>query len=576
MFSKYFLFFYDNPSGYLAKTFLKILLAVFFASISAFPALAAVDPQMAVGTTTVQAGANAVLPINFTAGTIGVSALNFDLSLPSGITFVSASAGAAATAAAKSVVAATVSGGVRVLVYGMNQNIINSGALAQITLNVSAGLAAGQYAVSPTGLVASDIDGYDVAFSGQAGSLTVTGGAPPDTIAPTIPTGLSATAQSSSAINISWNASTDNVGVTGYRIYRGGAQVGTSAANSYSDTGLSASTAYTYTVSAYDSAGNVSAQSASAGATTQSGGTSITMGETNILPAGDSGNANLLLAQSATLLQTATVQSLSFYVAAAAGKLRLGIYDATGPGSGPGAKKAETNEITPIVGWNTANVITPVSLTAGAYWLAYLPNDNNLQFRRDGTGSFRYYSYTYGVMPAVFSTSPTSGVDHWSFYATLLTSGGGDTVAPSVPTNLSAAAVSTSQINLSWTASTDNVGVTGYRIYRGGNQIATVTSGTTYQNTGLTASTAYSYTISAYDAAGNNSAQSSSVSATTLSGVPVPGDFNSDHIVNSLDYSLLNSRWYQTTNISLYDLQIDGIINSLDYAIFKDNWGKAW
>ena len=90
-----------------------------------------------------------------------------------------------------------------------------------------------------------------------------------------------------------------------------------------------------------------------------------------------------------------------------------------------------------------------------------------------------------------------------------------DTASPSVPTGLIATAISSSQINLSWTASTDNIGVTGYKVFRAGTQIATVTSGTTYQNTGLTANTTYSYTVPAFDAAGNNSAQSSSTSATT-------------------------------------------------------------
>jgi chitodextrinase len=83
--------------------------------------------------------------------------------------------------------------------------------------------------------------------------------------------------------------------------------------------------------------------------------------------------------------------------------------------------------------------------------------------------------------------------------------------------------MSSSQINLSWNASTDNVGVTGYRISRGGVQIATVT-GTSYQNTGLTASATYSYTVKAVDAAGNASASSTSVSATTPAApVPQPG-----------------------------------------------------
>lgn len=90
----------------------------------------------------------------------------------------------------------------------------------------------------------------------------------------------------------------------------------------------------------------------------------------------------------------------------------------------------------------------------------------------------------------------------------------GDTQAPTVPTNLSAATVTSSQINLSWTASTDNVGVTGYKIYRGGIQIGT-SAANSYSNTGLSPSTTYIFTVSAYDASNNNSAQSSPVTATT-------------------------------------------------------------
>jgi chitodextrinase len=98
---------------------------------------------------------------------------------------------------------------------------------------------------------------------------------------------------------------------------------------------------------------------------------------------------------------------------------------------------------------------------------------------------------------------------------------GPDTQAPSVPQGLTASAVSSSQINLSWTASTDNVGVTGYKIFRGGTQIAT-TASPSFSNTGLSPSTSYSYSVSAYDAAGNNSAQSASASATTLAAVQAP------------------------------------------------------
>lgn len=99
-------------------------------------------------------------------------------------------------------------------------------------------------------------------------TVTVSNGTP-DTTPPSVPTGLSATAISSSQINLSWTASTDNVGVTGYKVYRGGSQIGTTASTTYQDTGLAASTSFTYTVAAYDAAGNTSAQSAGASATTQ-------------------------------------------------------------------------------------------------------------------------------------------------------------------------------------------------------------------------------------------------------------------------------------------------------------------
>src|SRR3989442_1750072 len=89
-----------------------------------------------------------------------------------------------------------------------------------------------------------------------------------------------------------------------------------------------------------------------------------------------------------------------------------------------------------------------------------------------------------------------------------------DTTPPSVPTNLSASVVSSSQINLSWTASTDNVGVAGYQVFRNGSQIA-ATSATSYADFGLSPSTTYSYTVAAYDAAGNVLAHSNVASATT-------------------------------------------------------------
>ncbi|HUO50275.1 MAG TPA: hypothetical protein VMU25_01795, partial [Candidatus Paceibacterota bacterium] len=132
--------------------------------------------------------------------------------------------------------------------------------------------------------VAGDPNIYGRVYIGFAGSGyaygDISGGGsstpPSDTQAPSTPASLSASAVSSSQINLSWAASTDNVGVTGYNVFRGGTLIGTSATNSYSDTNLAASTNYSYTVSAYDAAGNTSAQSSSASATTQAGSVDTT------------------------------------------------------------------------------------------------------------------------------------------------------------------------------------------------------------------------------------------------------------------------------------------------------------
>jgi hypothetical protein len=149
-------------------------------------------------------------------------------------------------------------------------------------------------------------------------------------------------------------------------------------------------------------------------------GVEVQIGDPVVEGADDSGNAGLLLAQKATLGQTATLESLSFYVTQAAGKLRIALYDASGPGGGPGVLKSQTAEITPVVGWNTAPVTAQVTLAAGNYWLAYLPSDNNLHFRVERTtGVSAYYPFPYGPLPSTFSSAPVNIAGNWSFYATL-------------------------------------------------------------------------------------------------------------------------------------------------------------
>ncbi|MEC3978441.1 proprotein convertase P-domain-containing protein [Amycolatopsis sp. H20-H5] len=105
----------------------------------------------------------------------------------------------------------------------------------------------------------------------------------------------------------------------------------------------------------------------------------------------------------------------------------------------------------------------------------------------------------------------------WSL--TLLTGGGGgdDTAAPSVPANLRSTGATSASVSLAWDASTDNVGVTGYDVYQGA-ALATSVSTTSATVSGLTADTAYSFTVKARDAAGNASAASAAVSARTSPG----------------------------------------------------------
>ena len=123
-----------------------------------------------------------------------------------------------------------------------------------------------------TGLSAGATYSYTVAARDAAGNVSANSASASITIAdttpPSTPTGLTAAAAGSTGASLSWSASTDNVGVTGYIVRRNGVQVATPAATSFADTGLSAATTYSYTVAARDAAGNISANSATASVTT--------------------------------------------------------------------------------------------------------------------------------------------------------------------------------------------------------------------------------------------------------------------------------------------------------------------
>jgi hypothetical protein len=117
-----------------------------------------------------------------------------------------------------------------------------------------------------------------------------------------------------------------------------------------------------------------------------------------------------------------------------------------------------------------------------------------------------------------------SGVDGWSVQRRLRVANpakpaappppAADTTPPATPLALSATSVSSSQIDLVWEPSSDNVAVAGYRVYRGQIQVAAPTT-TAYSDTGLTPDTSYTYTVQAHDTGGNSSEFSASASAKT-------------------------------------------------------------
>ncbi|HTK32997.1 MAG TPA: hypothetical protein VL335_00410, partial [Candidatus Paceibacterota bacterium] len=132
----------------------------------------------------------------------------------------------------------------------------------------------------------------------------------------------------------------------------------------------------------------------------------------------------------------------------------------------------------------------------------------------------KHFIYTTLVLVGLFTQSAFSvqAAVGSTFTASFTTTGVTDAIAPSTPSSVVATPVSQSQINLSWTASTDNVGVNGYVVYRDSSAIAT-TSSTSFADAGLFASTTYTYAIQAFDASFNYSSSSAAVATTTL---PVP------------------------------------------------------
>jgi chitodextrinase len=364
---------------------------------------------------------------------------------------------------------------------------------------------------------------YDVGLNASPQSSPAAVTTPPDTMAPSAPTNLAAPDIGASAVQLTWTASTDNVGVQGYRVYRDGIQIGTSPTPSYTDSTVDPQTPYAYVVRAYDVSTNLSQPSNTVDLTTPARPTVMTFGpaaDASIradLPGNNFGGDAILGIDSSPiedLLLKFTINGVAGRQVESA-KLRLYCTDAGGSG-GVFKRVGDNNWVESTVNWtnapaaDAATIATLGATTAGTWYEV----DVTSLVTGDGTFGFR-----------VASTSP-NGTDYQSKEGTVgftpqlvvtARNPAGDAQPPTAPTGLGATAAAPNRVDLTWTASTDNTGVTGYRVYRNGLQIAT--SGTNaYSDLTAQASTSYSYHVVAEDAAGNSSPSSNTANVTT------PGD----------------------------------------------------
>jgi len=423
---------------------------------------------------------------------------------------------------------------------------------------------------------AVDTVGNASAFSSAATAATQ---APPP---PTAPGNLTATAASASQINLSWTASASGYGIAYYVVERcqgagctNFAQIAASAGTIYSDTGLLSSTSYSYWVQAVDTAGNTSALSNTATAATQAPPPPTAPGNLTATAASASqinlswtastsgiGIADYVVqrcqgAGCANFAQIAALTGTSYsdtgLLASASYSYRAQAVDTGGNTStfsntSTGATQAPPPPTAPGNLTATAVSATQINLTWTASTSGIGIADYVVQ-RCQGAGCTNFvqtailagtgYSDT-GLLASTSYSYQVQAVDTTGNAGTFSSPATAATQAlqpPTAPGNLTATAASATQINLSWTASTSNVGLANYVVQRcqgadctSFEQIATAT-GTSYSDAGLALSTSYSYEVQAIDTAGNLSPYSSVASVTTGSLLPLQASPNNRYLV---------------------------------------------
>ena len=195
--------------------------------------------------------------------------------------------------------------------------------------------------------------------------------------------------------------------------------------------------------------------------------------------------------------------------------------DITAPSVPTGLAKVSATSLQVVLSWTASTDTGGSGLSGYRIYRAVSPFTTFVQLS-PGTSPTAGYTdgTTAGTIGYQYKVAAVDVVGNVSAQSIALAVTTPDTIAPSVPTGIAGAAASAAQINLSWNASTDTggSGLKGYKVFRNGSPVVTTTTtASTYSDTGLTASTTYSYAVGAYDVAGNMSAQSGPVSATTLS-----------------------------------------------------------
>lgn len=345
----------------------------------------------------------------------------------------------------------------------------------------------------------------------------------PDEEPPSTPTNLTATASPGQAA-LSWSSAVDNVAVAGYTIYRDGAEIGTvnSSVLSYLDTAVLPETTYSYTVDAFDVAGGHSLPSEPAVVTTPPGPSTLTFHPTadsyvhESNPTTNYGTAMTLRVDGSPIVTT----YLTFSLAGLSGTVEratLRVFANSNSSSGhdvgtvPDTSWGETT-----ITYANAPAYNGVVGSSGAFAsgqyvdvdvTSAVSGNGAISFALTGPGStgISYASRESSSPPElvleVSGTPPTP-----------------DEEPPSTPTNATATAGS-GQVDVAWSATTDNVGVAGYTVYRDGAVLATVNGSVlSYADTTVLPETTYSYTVDAFDAAGNHSAPSAPATVTTPPG----------------------------------------------------------